>query len=81
MWSYPNNLRVHKAAGLAELVEARGVRLLYLPPRLPDLNPIELALSKLKAWLHTAQAHQRRLGRGPAKSCRSDHPIGRRKLV
>ena len=37
-----DNLPAHKVAGLAELVEARGVRLLYLPPYSPDFNPIEL---------------------------------------
>ena len=30
-----------------------GARLLYLQP---DFNPIELAFSKLKTWLRTAQA-------------------------
>jgi transposase len=40
-------------------VEARGVRLLYLPPYSPDFNPIELAFSKLKTGLRTAQARTR----------------------
>ncbi|WP_197076982.1 transposase [Hymenobacter terrenus] len=38
-----DNLPAHKVAGLAELVEARSVRLLYLPPYSPDFNPIENA--------------------------------------
>ena len=54
-----DNLPAHKVAGLAELVEARGARLLYLPPYSPDFNPIELAFSKLKIWLRTAQARTR----------------------
>lgn len=54
-----DNLRVHKVAGLTELVEARGARLLYSPPYLPDFNPIKLAFSKLKTWLRTAQARTR----------------------
>ena len=54
-----DNLPAHKVAGLAELVEARGARLLYLPPYSPDFNPIELAFSKLKTWLRTAQARTR----------------------
>lgn len=54
-----DNLPAHKVAGLAELVEARGARLLYLPPYSPDFNPIELAFSKLKNWLRTAQARTR----------------------
>jgi transposase len=40
-------------------VEARGVRLLYLPPYSPDFNPIELAFSKLKTGPRTAQARTR----------------------
>lgn len=54
-----DNLRVHKAAGLAELVEARGARLLYLPPYSPDFTPIELAFSKLKTHLRAAAARTR----------------------
>ena len=54
-----DNLPAHKVAGLAELVEARGTRLLYLPPYSPDFNPIGLAFSKLKTWLRTAQARTR----------------------
>ena len=54
-----DNLPAHKVAGLAELVEARGARLLYLPPYSPDFNPIELAFSKLTTWLRTAQARTR----------------------
>ena len=51
-----DNLPVHKADGLAALVEARGARLLYLPPYSPDFMPIELAFSKLKTHLRTAVA-------------------------
>ena len=54
-----DNLPAHKVAGLAELVETRGARLLYLPPYSPDFNPIELAFSKRKTWLRTAQARTR----------------------
>lgn len=54
-----DNLRVHKAPGLAELVEKRGARLLFLPPYSPDFTPVELAFSKLKTFLRTAQARTR----------------------
>ena len=54
-----DNLPAHKVAGLAELVEARGARLLYPPPYSPDFNPVERAFSKLNAWLRTAQARTR----------------------
>ncbi len=49
-----DNLSVHKVAGVREAVEARGATLLYLPPYSPDLNPIELAFSKLKRLLRSA---------------------------
>lgn len=50
-----DNLPVHKVAGLAEVAQKYGARLLYLPPYPPDFNPIELAFSKLKTWLRTVQ--------------------------
>lgn len=56
-----DNLAVHKVAGLDEIAAAHGLRLLYLPPYSPDFNPIELAFSKLKTWLRTAQARTRDL--------------------
>jgi transposase len=43
-------------AGVRELIEAAGARLLYLPPYSADFNPIEMAFSKLKAALRKAAA-------------------------
>ena len=51
-----DNLASHKVAGVRELIEAAGARLLYLPPYSPDFNPIEMAFSKLKAALRKAAA-------------------------
>ena len=51
-----DNLGSHKVAGVRGAIEARGASLLYLPPYSPDLNPIELAFSKLKRLLRTAAA-------------------------
>ncbi len=56
-----DNLAVHKVPGLEEVAATYGVRLLYLPPYSPDFNPIELAFSKLKTWLRTAQSRTRDL--------------------
>jgi len=50
-----DNLRAHKVAGFQAAVEARGARLMYLPPYSPDFNPIELAFAKLKARLRHAE--------------------------
>jgi len=49
-----DNLPVHKVAGVQQAVEEAGAQLLYLPPYSPDLNPIEMAFSKLKALLRKA---------------------------
>ncbi len=49
-----DNLGSHKSAEVRRLIEARGARLLFLPPYSPDLNPIELAFAKLKALLRKA---------------------------
>jgi transposase len=49
-----DNLSSHKVSGVQEAIEACGATLLYLPPYSPDLNPIELAFSKLKRLLRDA---------------------------
>ena len=46
-----DNLGVHKITGVRAAIEAAGAKLLFIPPYSPDLNPIELAFSKLKALL------------------------------
>ncbi len=51
-----DNLSSHKVKGVREAIKAVGAFLLYLPPYSPDLNPIELAFSKLKALLRKAAA-------------------------
>src|SRR6266436_885244 len=43
--------RTHKVAGVREAIEAVGAELRYLPKYSPDLNPIEMSFSKLKAFL------------------------------
>ncbi len=54
-----DNLPVHKVAGVKELIEGRGARLIYLPPYSPDLNPIEKCWSKIKTYLRKAKARTR----------------------
>lgn len=51
-----DNLSSHKVAGIKEAIEARGARLVFLPPYSPDLNPIEQAFAKLKHLLRKAAA-------------------------
>jgi transposase len=51
-----DNLCVHKSARAAEALRQRGAWFLFLPQYSPDLNPIEMAFSKLKARLRGAAA-------------------------
>jgi transposase len=51
-----DNLATHKIQSVGPILADRGVRLRYLPPYSPDLNPIELAFAKLKAHLRQAAA-------------------------
>jgi transposase len=46
-----DNLPAHKVAAAKAAIKERGAWLLFLPPYSPDLNPIELAFSKLKAHM------------------------------
>lgn len=50
-----DNLPSHKVFGVKKAIEATGASLCYLPAYSPDLNPIELAFSKLKAALRSAE--------------------------
>jgi transposase len=54
-----DNLGAHKDEWVRELIEGRGRKLLFLPPYLPDLNPIEEAYSKVKGLLRRAGARTR----------------------
>ena len=49
-----DNLSAHKSAKAEAAVRARGAWMLFLPQYSPDLNPIEMAFSKLKAHLRKA---------------------------
>ena len=54
-----DNLPAHKVAGARKLIEAANATLIYLPPYSPDLNPIEMAFSKLKTLLRQAPERTR----------------------
>jgi transposase len=53
-----DNLQPHQAAGIREMIEKTGAKLLYLPPYLPDFNPIENMWSKVKQHLRSAAARR-----------------------
>ena len=46
-----DNLPAHRSAAVRDAIQGAGAELRFLPPYLPDFNPIEMAFSKLKASL------------------------------
>lgn len=46
-----DNMRSHHVKAVREILEAQGMKVLYLPPYSPDLNPIEKMWPKMKAIL------------------------------
>jgi transposase len=54
-----DNLRVHNARGLQQMLARRRVRLWYVPPYSPDLAPIEPCWSQVKTALRRAKARTR----------------------
>ena len=50
-----DNLSSHKVHGVRQAVEAADARVVYLPPYSPDLNPIEMAFSKIKQLMRSAR--------------------------
>jgi transposase len=51
-----DNLPTHKSAYAAEVLKSAGAWFLFLPPYSPDLNPTEMAFSKLKTLIRKAAA-------------------------
>jgi transposase len=51
-----DNLSAHKNQRTLELISQAGAQFRFLPAYSPDLNPIEMMWSKVKALLRTAQA-------------------------
>jgi len=67
-----DRLPAHKVPGVREAIKARGATLRYLPQYSPDLNPIEMPFSQLKAFLRkaaerTVPALCRRIGSFPRR--------------
>lgn len=56
-WSLPrsivvlDNAKIHMYEELQQVIQQTGARLLFLPPYSPQLNPIEVCFSRLKAWI------------------------------
>jgi hypothetical protein len=46
-----DNCKIHWSPELKDMCQQGGVRLEYLPPYSPDLNPIETSFAVFKAWM------------------------------
>lgn len=51
-----DNARIHHGGRIAEMAAEKGIRIIYLPPYSPDLNPIEKAFSVLKSHFRRIQS-------------------------
>ena len=70
-----DNLATHRNKDAAQALKDVGCWFLYLPPYSPDLNPIEMAFSKLKAHLDgLVREHSTRCSMHWPKSATSSHP-------
>jgi transposase len=54
-----DNLNVHKASRVQQLIRSAGARLVYLPAYSPDFSPIENCWSKIKQYLRSCEARTR----------------------
>lgn len=56
-----DNLSSHKVKGIVEAITGVGASVVYLPPYSPDLNPIEMMWSKMKAYLRKVKARTKEI--------------------
>jgi len=64
-----NNIKFHYSPKALALIEAAGVKVLYLPAYSPDFNPLEECISKIKTILRRCKAQtQRKLYNALAKA-------------
>ena len=54
-----DNLPAHKIAAVRAAIAKAGAQFFLLPPYSPDMNPIEMAFSKLKTLLRQAPERTR----------------------
>ncbi len=66
-----DNLSAHRSAAVRDAIQSAGAELRFLPPYSPDLNPIEMAFSKFKAFL---KRRAKRRAAPPAPSPNSTRP-------
>lgn len=56
-----DNAAIHHVDGVADLIQATGALIIYLPPYSPDYNPIEHLFSKLKTIIKTYESQDMHL--------------------
>jgi transposase len=56
-----DNLSSHKVSGVVEAIEAAHAKVMFFPPYSPDLNPIEMMWSKIKAILRKLKIRAKEL--------------------
>ena len=56
-----DNASFHKSAKIKNLMQAAGIKLMYLPPYSPDLNPIEHYWHKIKNSIRKLMRHSKLL--------------------
>jgi transposase len=54
-----DNLKAHYSPRAKQMIEEAGGRIIFLPPYSPELNPIELAFSKLKKLIRDREPRTR----------------------
>jgi transposase len=50
-----DNATIHRGARIQQICNIAGIRLIYLPPYCPELNPIELCFALIKQKLRASQ--------------------------
>lgn len=50
-----DNAKIHKGGRINQLCNEKGIKVIYLPPYCPELNPIELCFSIVKSHLCQSQ--------------------------
>jgi transposase len=57
-----DNARIHKSKPMIQKIEARGYRVMYLPPYSPELNPIEQFWASVKGEMMKEETLSSRIG-------------------
>jgi len=62
-----DNVKFHLAEEVFDMIQNAGMRIVFLPPYSPDLNPIETAFGCTKAWIRRNNVRVREAMESPDK--------------